>query len=429
MSGKIVIDTNLFLEDANIIFKLSKQYDQIVIPITVLTELDKHKHDPDISYSARNAIHSILQFAHDYPDKLKFDGDDAALSLNDRRIIESAEKTSSDLATRDISMYIVADKVKGITTKYHDVVMNGIFHPYKELEVDKVVDVFAFKQSYIDEEYIDALNKLEALHGELFIQDAWFFVLMLQEDKVVYIYANNPLKHVLERIDNKPKYREISVAQYSTLKALDVYQICAVYALYEAPSVVLTGKWGSGKTLISTAYAISKSDNRKIFITRPPIGINHKYDIGYMPGSKEEKMLDWFAGFLSALYYLYANTRGQINYDHIKDHIFKDKFETIPINAIQGMSLLEGDTFIADEVQLIDIDYLSMLLSRASKGSKLILLGDLAQTYGVIRPSESGLLKLLRSLPHKSLAYVELKNSHRSELLEIADKLQDKTIS
>ena len=195
----------------------------------------------------------------------------------------------------------------------------------------------------------------------------------------------------------------------------------------EAPNVVLTGKWGSGKTLLGTAYALTKS-YRKTFITRPPIGINHKYDVGYLPGDKDEKMIGWFAGFLSALYYIYANTRGQVNYDHIRDYIFKEKFETMPINAVQGMSLLEDDVFIADEVQLIDIDYLSMLLSRASNGSKLILLGDLKQTYDVVRPSESGLLKLLRALPHKSLAYVELKNSHRSDLLEIADKLQDKTI-
>ena len=426
MSDKIVIDTNLFLDDANIIFKLSKQYDKIVIPITVLTELDNHKYNPDLSYSARNAIYSILQFSNEYPDKLVFDGDEDALSLNDRRILKSAKEVSSDLATKDISMYIVS-KAKGIETKLYDVVMNGIFHPYKEIDINKVADVFTFKQDYIDEDYENILSKLESMHEDIFPQDAWFFIFMMQEGRAVYIYANNPLKHSLERIDNKPKYRELGVSQHSTLKALDEYQVCALYALHEAPNVVLTGKWGSGKTLIGTAYALSKSD-RKIFITRPPIGINHKYDIGYMPGDKDEKMLGWFAGFLSALYYLYANTRGQINYDHIKEHIFKDKFETIPINAIQGMSLLEGDVFIADEVQLIDIDYLSMVLSRASKGSKLILLGDLQQTYGVVRPSESGLLKLLRSLPHRSIAYVELKNSHRSELLEIADKLQDKTI-
>ena len=69
-----------------------------------------------------------------------------------------------------------------------------------------------------------------------------------------------------------------------------------------------------------------------------------------------------------------------------------------------------------------------MILSRPSESGKLILMGDLKQTYNVVKPSESGLLKLLRVLPHKSMAYVELQNSYRSDILEIADKLQDKTI-
>jgi predicted ribonuclease YlaK len=144
-------------------------------------------------------------------------------------------------------------------------------------------------------------------------------------------------------------------------------------------------------------------------------------------------MIDWFAGFLSSLYYIYANTRGQkkcnVQYDYVKDTIFKDTFETIPLNAIQGMSLIKDDILIVDEVQLINIDYLSMILSRGGSNSKIILLGDLFQTYDVVRPSESGLLKLLRILPHESLSFVRLENSYRSNLLELADKLQDNTIN
>jgi predicted ribonuclease YlaK len=84
---------------------------------------------------------------------------------------------------------------------------------------------------------------------------------------------------------------------------------------------------------------------------------------------------------------------------------------------------------MVDETQLIDIDYLSMILSRSGSGSKLILMGDLNQTYGVVRPAESGLLKLLRLLPHKYLAYVRLENSYRSGLISLADKLQDRIIN
>jgi PhoH-like ATPase len=148
--------------------------------------------------------------------------------------------------------------------------------------------------------------------------------------------------------------------------------------------------------------------------------------------TKEDKMQDWLAGFMSALYYLYSNTRGQQKdgegYDYVKDVLFKEKLEPLPMNSIQGLSLLDNDTLIVDEVQLIDVSYMSMILSRPSESGRLILLGDLAQTYDVVKPSESGLLKLLRVLPHKSIAYVDLKASYRSDILEVADLLQDKTI-
>ena len=84
------------------------------------------------------------------------------------------------------------------------------------------------------------------------------------------------------------------------------------------------------------------------------------------------------------------------------------------------------DYLLLDEVQLCTIDLLSMALSRATKEAKIIMTGDLVQSY-TIKPSNSGLLKLLRVLPHPSLAYVELKQSYRGDILELAEKLQDKT--
>jgi PhoH-like ATPase len=152
-----------------------------------------------------------------------------------------------------------------------------------------------------------------------------------------------------------------------------------------------------------------------------------------MPGDKAEKMIEWLGGFTSALYYIFGNTKGQVgkdtSYDYVKETLFKQLFEVLPINSIQGLSLLDNDVMLVDEIQLVDINLLSMILSRPSETGKLILMGDLGQTYSIVKPSESGLLKLLRVLPHKSIAYVELQDSYRSDLLEVAEMLQDKTIT
>jgi len=435
MDNLVLIDTNLFLDDHNIIYKLSREYDKVLVPITVLKELDNHKFKPDTSYSARNAIVSIMEFGREYPEKIIFDTEITNKDVeNDEKIIDAGKRNGAVLATKDISMSIMAE-AEGVKSQMFDVVLNNIFSPYvyvemKDLHEKTMDDVFAYSTHYEGREYSKLLTIVADITKREISRDQWFFILINVEKEEPVIYANHAIEHSLIRIDNSNEYRCIEV-DGTIIKSRDPFQTCAIFALKEAPNVLITGRWGSGKTLLGTAHAISSS-RKKTFVTRAPIGINYKYNLGFMPGDKNEKMMDWVQGFLSALYYIYANTRCQTDrrttYDYVKDKIFKEKFEMLPMNSIQGLSLLDNDVLIVDEAQLITVDYMSMILSRPSETGKLILLGDLKQTYNIVKPSESGLLKLLRMLPHKHLAYIELQNSYRSPLLEVADRLQDRTL-
>jgi PhoH-like ATPase len=215
---------------------------------------------------------------------------------------------------------------------------------------------------------------------------------------------------------------------------LDIYQVCAIYALKEAPNTLLCGSYGSGKSLLATAYSLS-TNNKKTFISRPNIAVDKKFSLGFLPGQLDEKLTPWMGGILSALYFIFSDTRAQINkdveyntYDFVKDTIFKKYFEMMPIETIQGISFMKDDILILDESQLCSISVFSTILSRFGKGSKLIATGDIKQMYDTIKPSESGLLKLLRLLPSEHMAYVELKNNYRSGLLYLADKLQNNDI-
>lgn len=430
----IVIDTNLFLDDANIIYKLIKKYDQVLIPLTVLQELDKHKFNPDLSFSARNAINSILEYKQRFPTQLLFDVTEYNTRSNDEEILASAQQHNAAIATKDVSMSIIAS-ARGLEVELYDVVLNNIFQPYIYLDSKDGFNggPFKYDQVYKEHEYHEVLAQFAEMSGKPLPEDAWFWIFIDGGQEQPLLYANNPRKHLLERIDNNPAYHTLDIEGANKLKTRDHYQICVLYALKEAPHILITGSWGTGKTLLASSYSMSINTHKKTFITRPPAGINKKYELGFLPGDKDEKMLDWCSGFLSAVYFVYHNTRGQtdgkgVSYDYVKEKIFREKFEILPINMIQGMSLLNDDVLIVDEVQLIDVNYMSMVISRPSESGKLILLGDLKQTYNVVKPSESGLLKLLRTLPHHALAYVELKNKYRSDLLELADKLQDPTI-
>jgi len=425
MGRNILIDTNLLLDDANVIYKLSREYEKIIIPLTVLKELDDKKYNPNLSYSARNAILSIRQFKEEFPDKITFHIGDDEITGNDAKIIQAAADTGSGLATKDMSMSIMAE-ARGLDTKVYDVVLNNIFDPYVYIHHEKLYveeDVFAYGQMYAGEAYESVLRLFSTVVGKELNRDSWFFVIINVETERQIIYANNPTDYIFDRIDNNALYLEVRL-DGNVIKARDPYQNCALYALQVAPHCLITGKYGTGKTLLSVAHTLAHS-NRKAFVTRAPIGLDKKYDLGFLPGKLSEKMLDWLAGFLSALYFIYGNSRGQAkdgaSYDHIKDVIFREKFEILQMNSIQGLSLLDNDILLVDEIQLINIAYLSMIMSRPSGTGKLILMGDLKQNYGVTKPAESGLLKLLRILPHRSLAYVKLQTSYRSDILEIAD--------
>jgi len=250
----------------------------------------------------------------------------------------------------------------------------------------------------------------------------WDFVLTNDETREL-AYTINPNKGCVERIDNNFLTSKIRLKDAGIVEPLDIYQKMAVYGMSEAEATLITGSFGSGKTLIATAMALSQT-NKKIFITRPPIGISSAYDIGFMPGNKDEKMLHWAGGFVSALNFIYKKNP-KINYDYIKNVLFFEKFELIPLNMIQGISILEGEILIVDEVQLVTKEYMSMILSRMSNGSKLFLLGDLKQTYKTISKEDSGLNKLLQILPHEVLCHVDLQNIYRNKLTQLAQKLQE----
>lgn len=417
---KIVIDTNVLLDDADIIFKLSKKYDKVVIPLTVLRELDKHKFNPDLSYSARNAIYSIVNFKKTFPDKLVLSINDNEISSNDDKILKTAVDSKADIATKDLSMSVIADTY-GINTVLYDTMTNGVFNPYIYIDILDVVEGFDYQQNYKHAEFVSKTN-IKVENGY------WKFIFIKSNDKVVYVYATNPKNGQIVRIDNETKYREITNKKIE-LRARDNYQIAAIYALKTANNVLLTGPWGSAKSLLSTAYALTSNSN-KTFVSRPPIGTDSKYNIGYLPGTAKEKLMGYAMGFLSSLYYFYGNTKNQVSdgksYDFVKDELFDRVFQLIDINSLQGLSLLD-DVLLLDEVQYMSIDLMSNVLSRATNDTNIILTGDLKQGYG-IRPSNSGLLKLLRVLPHHSMAYVDLKHSYRSDLLELAEKLQNNAL-
>lgn len=437
MKDIVLIDTNLYLDDADIIHKLSKDYNKILIPLMVLRELDDKKYHKELSYSARKAIQAILEFSANNQDKVIFDAEEYDEKTPDEKILASAKKYNATVATKDMSMSIQA-KSLGLNSVLHETILNNIFNPYININMENLHaytddDVFSYEEVYSGYEYEETIEIFSKLSEKELNRDYWWFVIIDNRSSNSIVYANNPLYNKLVRIDNKKEYRELHTDGI-TVKAKDIYQVCAIYSMIEAPNVLICGSYGSGKSLLASAYALSYNNSRKTFISRPNLTVDRRFSLGFLPGDISEKMSPWMAGFMSSLYHIFSNTRGQINnksattisYDFVKEQLFDRYFEMLPLDSLQGMSFMSEDLVLLDEVQLCSVSILSVIMSRFGVGSKLVMTGDIKQTYGVIPPSENGLLKLLRLLPNKNIAYVKLTRNYRSGLIEIADKLQDK---
>jgi len=189
--------------------------------------------------------------------------------------------------------------------------------------------------------------------------------------------------------------------------------------------VTLVGKAGTGKTLLAIAAALSQTLDMKLYsrvlVSRPVIPMGK--DIGYLPGSKEEKMSNWMQPLFDNLDFLITQAHSQ----SIKsaDQLVKAKIiEIEALSFIRGRSLPK-QYIIIDEAQNLSPHEVKTIVSRAGKETKMVLTGD---PYQIDNPyldaSSNGLTYLVETFKGQSLyGHVFLDKSERSVLAELAAEL------
>ena len=173
---------------------------------------------------------------------------------------------------------------------------------------------------------------------------------------------------------------------------------------------VLTGKAGSGKTLLATQIALEYLFYReveRVIITRPTVS---NEDIGFLPGSMKEKMDPWVSPIQANMTMLYGKSK-------IQKLMEEDTIEIAPISFMRGRTFVKS-CVIVDESQNITKTQMEMILSRLGVNSKMILTGDISQT-DVKNKKDSGLPYLFNmSNSINGLGVYELKTNHRHPIVE-----------
>ena len=203
-----------------------------------------------------------------------------------------------------------------------------------------------------------------------------------------------------------------------TIKPLDEVQRCVFDSIVTNDITVLFGRSGSGKTTIPLNFimqSLEKQTYRKCVIAYDFETLRGAKQLGYTPGSLEEKMMTQ-----GAVGNILSSKLGDVS--AVERLIASDQLQIVPTANIRGMEIGADTICYVTEAQNLDPYTLKTIIQRCKEGSKIILEGDVLDQRDVDR--ECGIFRLIDVFKgHKSFGCVKLKNNYRSEIGELADKL------
>ena len=388
MKKSYVIDTSVLLTNYNSINQFSNN--DIVIPFKVLEEIDKHKQRQDgVGSNARMIIRILDRLRNKgnlhngvRPAKGKglisikqYDSkcidNDLDLTNADNQIIATAitekqrvGKRKVIVVTRDINMRVKCDAL-GIPTEDYvsDQVVNNTTELYTGF-VNHLVDEQVIDQFYNSEDVF-----LEKEDIKLFPNQFVMLVSSSNNKKTAlakFVSYNSPLKRV-------PEYKN----GIWGLKPRNKEQMFSINLLLDSdvPIVTIIGKAGCGKTLVALAagleQVIEKDTYKKLVVSRPvqPVG----KDIGFLPGTLEEKMKPWIMPIQDNLDFLMNGAK-----DNMSMYFEDGTIEIEALTYIRGRSISNA-FIIIDEAQNLTVHELKTIVTRVGEGTKIVLTGDIEQ--------------------------------------------------
>lgn len=434
-----VVDTSVLLYDKFSLFNMKGN--DIIIPLIVLEELDKFK-------TREGILGDFARFFNRFLDDLRKEGtlykgiylkdkdisikvsseftweglDGLDKSQNDNKIIANAnyyklldKNKSVVVISKDINLRVRCDSV-GIHANdyyadYEFVQRDNLYQGHKEILVDSDLINRAYSGNHlkIKEDLIEnGINLNISENGFLILKsnngNNQSCLMIRKKDKMVILESK---KEIYKKTNIEPKNKE---------------QVFALNLLLDEDIslVSLTGVPGSGKTYLALMTAlkfIEKDSKKRIIFTRPIQTVGK--DIGFLPGSLEEKMSPWLAPIVDN----FRNQFGDLTYFEMM--LEKGQIDVAPLSHIRGRSFNDS-VIIVDEAQNATVHELKTVITRTGKNSKIILLGDIEQVdLPYINKLSNGLTIVAEKLKEEALTgHINFTKGYRSELANIvAEKL------
>ena len=421
-----VIDTSVLLSDPRAVFRFAEH--RVVLPVVVITELEAKRHDPELGYFARKALRLLddLRVTHGGLDRPVDLADGGCLQVELNHVADTVLPQSFRLRDNDSRILSVAANLSG---EGHDVCV---------VSKDLPMRLKASALGLAAEEY-----RGEWIGGD----DAYTGVAHLDvaDDVVSVLYA--------EGRTEVPGARELPVNTGLVLRSSagsalartepdgqarlvvadrDVFGVQGRSAeqrlaidLLTDPAVgivSLGGRAGTGKSALALCAGLDavleRREHRRIMVFRPLYAVGGQ-DLGYLPGTEEEKMNPWGQAVFDTL-------SSVVSPAVVDDIVARGMLEVLPLTHIRGRSLHDA-WVIVDEAQSLERNVLLTALSRIGQNSKVVLTHDVAQRDNLRVGRHDGIMAVVEALKGQRLfGHVSLTRSERSPIAALVTDLLER---
>jgi len=434
----LVLDTNVILHDSSCIHHFEEN--DVAIPITVLEELDNFKRgNEQINFHARDFLRDLDEITGDklFKSGVSLGKDRGKIrvivnqtwdedlievfrdDIPDIRILNTAirlqkqeDSRSVILVTKDTNLRMKAKAMGLLAQDYTTDKIESIDKIYTGKRLVENLPTETIDTLYTSPFHIDA-TMIPEVESPLPNEN---FILRNEHKSALAIYDS--VKDQFHKVDKRPAYG---------ITPRNSEQAFALAALTnpKIQLVTLSGKAGTGKTLLALAVALeSRSQFRQIYLARPIVPLSNN-DIGYLPGDIQSKIDPYMQPLWDNLgvirHQFKANDPNSQKINELLEH---DKLVITPLAYIRGRSL-QKVFFIVDEAQNLTPHEVKTIITRAGEGTKIVFTGDIHQIdQPYLDKLSNGLSYVINRLTNQKIfAHITLEKGERSYLADLASNL------
>ncbi len=438
-SAKIfILDTNVILHDHKCLYNF--QENDIVIPIVVLEEIDQFKKgNEQIHFQAREFVRQLDKIAGEqlFTDGISLGKDKGRLFIVTGKpfpkvMEESFTERNSDNQILSVALYIkeeyskrnvvVISKDINLRMKAKSLGINA-----EDYETDKVKDIGVLQKS------VDSWDDFDISIIDNIYQTGYYDLnnnpeIASKLSANQYVILKNGSQSVLTWHDSSANQLvRIEKRNAFGIEPRNSEQTFSLHALLnpDIKLVSLTGKAGTGKTLLALAAALQQHNTYKqILLARPIMPLTNQ-DLGFLPGDVNEKV----APYMMPLYDNLAVIKNRFSAGSRENIIIEDmqkrnELTITPLAYIRGRSL-SNLYFIIDEAQNLTPHEVKTIITRAGEGTKMVFTGDVHQIDSPYLDVQSnGLAYLTDKMKGQNIfAHINLVRGERSYLADLASDL------